>query len=105
MAAETPVVVSDTGGLSEIVEHDITGVKVYPDNPDSLVWGTTRVLLDNNHSRWTKNNAYKSVQDRYSWDIISRQTKAVYETVTNEYSRTDWADSIVNKIDAGRLRN
>ena len=97
MAAETPVVVSDTGGLSEIVEHDVTGVKVYPDNPDSLAWGITRVLLDNKHVRWMKNNAYKSVQDRYSWDMISRQTKAVYETVMNEYSRTDWAASIVNK--------
>ncbi len=46
MAAKSPVVVSDTGGLSEIVEHDVTGVKVYPDNPDSLAWGITKVLLD-----------------------------------------------------------
>jgi len=98
MAAETPVVVSDTGGLSEIVEHDVTGVKVYPDNPDSLAWGITRVLLDNNHAiDRMKNNAYKSVQNRYSWDRISRQTKAVYEAVANEYSRTEWAASIVNK--------
>jgi len=98
MAAETPVVVSDTGGLSEIVEHDVTGVKVYPDNPDSLAWGITRVLLDNNHAiDRMKNNAYKSVQDRYSWDMIGRQTKAVYEAVANEYSRTEWAASIVNK--------
>jgi glycosyltransferase involved in cell wall biosynthesis len=97
MAAETPVVVSDTGGLSEIVEHDVTGVKVYPDNPDSLAWGITRVLLDKNHAHWMMNNAYRNVKDRYSWDMISRQTKAVYEAVTNEYSRTDWAASIVNK--------
>jgi glycosyltransferase involved in cell wall biosynthesis len=97
MAAGTPVVVSDTGGLSEIVEHDITGVKVYPDNPDSLAWGITRVLLDKKHARLTKNNAIKSVQNRYSWDIISRQTKGLYEAVINEYSRTQWATSIVNK--------
>ncbi len=46
MAAKSPVVVSDTGGLSEIVDHDVTGVKVYPNNPDSLAWGITKVLLD-----------------------------------------------------------
>jgi glycosyltransferase involved in cell wall biosynthesis len=38
-------VVSDTGGLSEIVEHDVTGVKVYANNPESLAWGVTKVLL------------------------------------------------------------
>ncbi|NHV96939.1 MAG: glycosyltransferase family 4 protein, partial [Thaumarchaeota archaeon] len=44
MAAGCPVVASDTGGLSEIVEHEKTGVKVYPNNPDSLAWGILRVL-------------------------------------------------------------
>ena len=39
MAAKSPVVVSDTGGLSEIVDHDVTGVKVYPNNPESLSLG------------------------------------------------------------------
>ena len=44
MAAKSPVVASDTGGLSEIIEHDVTGVKVYPNNPDSLAWGINKVL-------------------------------------------------------------
>ena len=44
MAARSPVVASDTGGLSEIIEHEVTGVKVYPNNPDSLAWGITKVL-------------------------------------------------------------
>jgi glycogen(starch) synthase len=46
MAAKSPVVVSDTGGLSEIVEHDVTGVKAYPNNTESLAWGI-------NKSCWT----------------------------------------------------
>jgi len=51
MAAQSPVVASDTGGLSEIIEHDVTGVKVYPNNPDSLAWGITKVLLDDNYAK------------------------------------------------------
>lgn len=39
MAAGTPVVATGVGGLLEIVEHDRTGVVVYPNNPDSLAWG------------------------------------------------------------------
>ena len=91
MAAKSPVVVSDTGGLSEIVEHDVTGVKVYPNNPDSLAWGITKVLLDEKYANWIRTNAYKKAQEKYNWDKIAKQTKAEYETVLNEYSKSIWA--------------
>ena len=91
MAAESPVVVSDTGGLSEMVEHDVTGVKVYPDNPDSLTWGIVRVLLDGNYANWLRSNAYKKIQEKYRWDMMAQQTKDVYETVLKECSKTSWA--------------
>ncbi len=91
MAAKSPLVVSDTGGLSEIVEHDMTGVKVYADNPDSLMWGITKVLLDEKYANWIKANAYKKVQETYDWNRIAQQTKAIYEAVLNEYSKSFWA--------------
>ncbi len=91
MAAKSPVVVSDTGGLSEIVEHDVTGVKVYADNPDSLAWGITKVLQDESYANWIKANAYKRVQEKYDWDKIAQQTKAIYEAVINERSKSVWA--------------
>jgi len=91
MAAKSPVVVSDTGGLSEIVEHDVNGVKVYPENPDSLAWGITKVLLDEKYANWIRNNAYKKVLEKYDWDKISQQTKSVYQAVLKEYSKSFWA--------------
>jgi 1,4-alpha-glucan branching enzyme len=91
MAAKSPVVVSDTGGLSEIVEHDVSGIKVYPDNPDSLAWGIRKVLLDEAYANWIKTNAYKKVQEKYNWDKIAQHAKVVYEAVLNEYSKTTWA--------------
>lgn len=90
MAAKSPVVVSDTGGLSEIVEHDVTGVKVYMGNPDSLAWGVTRVLQDFGYANWIKTNAYKKVQEKYDWDKIAQQTRQAYETVLGEYSKSAW---------------
>ncbi len=59
MAAKSPVVASDTGGLSEIIEHDVTGVKVYPNNPDSLAWGINKVLTDESYARNIRDNAYR----------------------------------------------
>jgi 1,4-alpha-glucan branching enzyme len=91
MAAKSPVVVSDTGGLSEIVEHDVTGVKVYPENPDSLAWGIIKVLLDEGYANWIKFNAYKKIQEKYDWDKIAQQTKTVYEAILKEYSKSVWA--------------
>jgi glycogen(starch) synthase len=91
MAAKSPVVVSDTGGLSEIVEHDSTGVKVYPNNPDSLAWGITKILLDENYKNRIRENAYKKVQEKYDWDKIAQQTKRLYEAVLGEYSKSFWA--------------
>jgi glycosyltransferase involved in cell wall biosynthesis len=91
MAAKSPVVVSDTGGLSEIVEHEVTGIKVYPNNSDSLAWGITRVLLDENLANKLKENAYRKVVEMFNWEKISQQTKTVYESVLSEYSKTFWA--------------
>jgi len=91
MAAKSPVVVSDTGGLSEIVDHDLTGVKVYPNSPESLAWGITKLLLDENYRNRIIENAYKKVQEKYDWDKIALHTKRIYEGVLGEYSKSFWA--------------
>jgi glycosyltransferase involved in cell wall biosynthesis len=91
MAAKSPVVVSDTGGLSEIVDHDVTGVKVYPNNTDSLAWGIIKVLTDEKYRNSLRENAYRRIQDRYDWDKIAQHTERIYESVLGEYSKSFWA--------------
>ncbi len=94
MAARSPVVVSDTGGLSEIVDHESTGVKVYPNNPDSLAWGITKILLDDNYADFLRRNAYRKVQEKYDWERIAQQTKRIYQEVLGEYSKSFWAKQL-----------
>jgi glycogen(starch) synthase len=91
MAAGSPVVVSDAGGLSEIVNHDVDGVKVYAGNPDSLSWAIIRVLTDEAFANRLRANAYRRVQEKYNWDTIAQRTKTVYEVVLSEYSKSSWA--------------
>ncbi len=91
MAAGSPVVVSDTGGLSEIVNHDVDGVKVYTGDPDSLSWGITRILTDEPFAKRLKTAALKKVQEKYNWDTIALQTKATYDAILSEYSKSFWA--------------
>jgi glycosyltransferase involved in cell wall biosynthesis len=91
MAAGSPVVVSDTGGLSEIVNHEVDGVKVFTANPDSLSWGIIRVLKEESFANRLKTNAQRKVREKHDWDTIAQQTKTVYEAVLNEYSKSFWA--------------
>ncbi len=91
MAAKSPVVVSDTGGLSEIVEHDMTGVKAYPNNVDSLAWGVTKVLSDEAYANRLRENAFRRIQEKYDWGKIAQQTERIYEGVLGEYSKSFWA--------------
>lgn len=90
MAAGAPVVVSDAGGLKEIVEHDRTGTVVWTGNLDSLVWGLRRVLTDQENARRMARAAREEVARRFSWGVIAEQTRSVYARVWGEYVTTDW---------------
>ena len=91
MAARSPVVVSDTGGLSEIIDHDSTGVKTYPNNPDSLAWAISKILLNNEYRDKIITNAYRKIQERYDWEKIAQQTKGLYKAALGEYTKSFWA--------------
>ncbi|MCC6729092.1 MAG: glycosyltransferase family 4 protein [Chthonomonadales bacterium] len=90
MAAGVPVVVSEAGGLREVVEHDVTGTVAWLDNVDSLAWGISRVLLNPAHARWMADNARRTVRDLYNWDRIAGMTQTVYRRVWHEYSTSAW---------------
>jgi len=81
MAAGVPVVAASVGGLAEIVEHDRTGVLVYPENLESIAWGVNKVLSDSGYTDWITTNAKKKVQDVYSWETVAKRTSEVYEDV------------------------
>ncbi len=46
MACGVPVVTTDVGAVSEVVEHGLTGLVVPPLDPDALAKGTLRLLTD-----------------------------------------------------------
>jgi hypothetical protein len=73
-------VVSDVGGLSEIVDDGITGVKVRASDPHALAEGILRVLEDQGLSERLKENAYQMVQEKYKWNLIAEKTLEVYAT-------------------------
>lgn len=89
-AARVPVVVSNTGGLSEVVKHNHTGIVTHANDADSLTWGILEVLKNPQHSQYLVDNAYKSLAERFSWDDLAKKTVAVYKQVKEERSQVKW---------------
>ncbi|MGV0028540.1 glycosyltransferase family 4 protein [Phormidesmis priestleyi] len=89
-AAKVPVVVSDTGGLPEVVRHLRTGVVTQTNNADSLAWGILEVLQNPRYAQWLVDNAYKDLAQRFDWAKLAQQTEAVYGRVLHERSQVEW---------------
>lgn len=84
MALGCPVVVSDVGGLSEVVTHTDTGVTVFADNPDSVAWGVLHALADSERARRYAVKARQTVEQFFSWQRIAGLTIRVYRDVLEE---------------------
>ena len=78
MAAQIPVIVSDTGGLSEVVSHGIDGYKVPPGNSGLLAYYIREVLLNYGLARDLTRRAWKKVLTVYDWQSIALETLDVY---------------------------
>jgi glycosyltransferase involved in cell wall biosynthesis len=89
-AARVPVVVSDTGGLPEVVRHTKTGVVTWTNNADSLAWGILEVLKNPGYAQWLVDNAYGDLERRFDWAKLAHQTEAVYGRVLHERSQVVW---------------
>jgi glycosyltransferase involved in cell wall biosynthesis len=91
MAAGTPVVTTDVGGLNEVVDLHHTGIKVHPNDPGSLAWGILHTLVNPQWAAQRAQNAYRVVREQFNWHRIARMTNAVYERVAHEARAGDWA--------------
>lgn len=93
MAARAPVIISDTGGLSEIVQHRVDGLMAYTGNSQSLADMVIWMLNDRNMAENMKQKAYEKVRSQYNWLEIARQTRDTYIDVVNDSRGASWYDS------------
>ena len=92
MLSGTPIVVSDIGGLNEIVDHGINGMKSYAGNPNSLADSILSLLFDPKLCNNIVKNAQAKVKKDYNWQKIAQDThftyqKAICETVAERQAR------------------
>ena len=78
MLAEVPVVVSDIGGLNEIVQHRENGMKCYAGNANSIADSILELLYDPQLSANVVKKAKAKVRNEYSWNKIAQNTHFIY---------------------------
>ncbi len=92
MLSGTPIVVSDIGGLNEIVDHGINGMKSYAGNANSLADSILTLLFDQKLCNTVVKNAQSKVKKDYNWQKIAQDThftyqKAICETMAERQAR------------------
>ncbi len=90
-AAGTPLVVGNTGGLREFVEHGITGLRFTPDDRAGLADAVTALLSDEVLARRIARAARAVLARDYTWEGIAARTVEVYARAVRE-ERTLQAD-------------
>lgn len=79
MLAGVPTVVSDVGGLNEIVEHGVDGMKSYAGNPNSLADSILALLFNPQLCDSIAKKARAKVKNEYSWTKIAQDTHFIYQ--------------------------
>ncbi len=78
MACGTPVIASDVGGLSQLVLHNRTGLRVPSKDPEALAQAMETLLTDEARRRMMGHRAACYAED-FSWTKIVDRLMAVYE--------------------------
>ena len=79
MLAERPIVVSDIGGLNEIVEHRVNGMKTYAGNANSIADSILELLYNPELCENIVRTAKNKVRNEYNWNKIAQDTHFTYQ--------------------------
>lgn len=91
MAAKVPVIVSDIGGLVEVVDNNVNGITTWANHPESIAWGINEILSKSDDDvKKMVDAAYEKATTVFSWKNIAAQTEAVYDRVLGEYNLSEW---------------
>ena len=79
-----PIVATDVGGTSEIIEDYKTGLIVPPGDPKLLKEKISELIEDKDLRRVLGGNAHKVIKENFHWDVIAKKYGSVFEEVTQK---------------------
>ena len=73
MAAGAPVVATAVSGIPELVEHEVNGLLIEPDDPQALADALLRLHDDPELTRRLTDNARATVRERFDGDRLAHE--------------------------------
>lgn len=80
LACETPVVVSDVGGLKEVVEHGEYGIVVKKKNPVEIAEAVERIINDKDYAHNIAIKGRQHVLKKYDFNVCLDKMIHIYKT-------------------------
>lgn len=74
-----PVVATDVGGVSEIVDNKETGILIPPDNPKKMIEAINNILDNDLLINKITKNAFKFITKNFTWDVLLPKYIKLYE--------------------------
>lgn len=82
MAQGVPIVASDVGGLSELIENGVSGLLVQPEDPPQLAAAISRLLADSALRRALGEGGCTRIRERFNAASTLQETLALYSELT-----------------------
>jgi glycosyltransferase involved in cell wall biosynthesis len=84
MAMARPVVATDVAGVSEVVEHEVTGLLVPPDNPHLLAQAVLKLMNDPGLAAHMGAAGRRRVEREFSVERMVAETTALYDDLLSQ---------------------
>lgn len=78
MAAGCPVVATDVGGVSKVIEDKQNGLLVAPRNPEQLAVAVIRLLADEQLRKEYTLKGLQKFKEKFSAEIMTKQYESIY---------------------------
>jgi len=83
-ACEKPVIVSNVGGLPEVVEDNITGIIVPPKNEKETAIAIEKLIFDKSLNSKMGKAGRKIVSEKFNWNNNVNQMINIYKNILNK---------------------
>ena len=94
-ACEKPVIVSNIGGLPEVVEDNVTGIIVEPKNIEKISQAIEKLLINKELRMQLGKNGRERVAKFYNWEDNVKQMDYLYRKVSENLGNKLSRDNVV----------
>ncbi|KXS37350.1 MAG: glycosyltransferase, partial [Candidatus Frackibacter sp. T328-2] len=81
MITRNAIIISDVGGVSEVIENNYNGKIISPKDSGELYKELGNLINNDQLRDYLSNNAYKEVKANYTWERNAKKTLKVYNEV------------------------